>query len=460
MTYQSLIGYIQPGQTYNATKDGKGTVGVDPSELKDAYMAGDYGAVNKMIASTGMSEQGASRVLGNLGYDPNTALGEMKSRGVTFAASGTPQENTGWNANATGAGAGRPLIGGGTGGVATTGGGGGTDPGLVNQWYQKYQESHPTATQGYDAAQVTPTPWTVGANQTVSGQVNALIGAGSPLMDRAAAAADGEMNKRGLVNSSMGVQAAQNAVYDHALQIAMPDALTFRTAGQFNADAQNTAATNNASFTNNASQFTAGAANTGALADTSARTQTNTALIGAETSRYGTDSAWATANLNAETQKAVAGMNTASAQAIAATNAETSKYLGNLDATTKAEVAQFANDNQLLINTNQQAASIFQQAMVAISTIQNNPAMDSATKTQAVQSVFSMINSQYHTLSTVAGLNLPDLVDFTQGQTPVVPNATKVNPITGVAYSDGDGSAGGIGSNSNGDAAGVGAGPR
>jgi hypothetical protein len=341
--------------------------------------------------------------------------------------------------------------------------------------------------QSYTPEQYKATDWNVDANQLVETGVNRIIDADGPMMDRARAAGDAQSNARGLVNSSMGVQASQNAVYDHALAIATPDAMTYRTAAQSNALERNQAAFNNANAVNRAREFGAAAANSYGIAELGASTQLQVAGIGAAASRYGTDvgartelqraqiaadsakyntdvgsatsllqsqiaagssktvaeinrdASWATANLNAETQRAVAEMNTGSAQLIATINADTNKYISAADNAVKLEVQKFANDNQLLVNTNQQAASAFNQAMASISTIQNNPAMDEAAKTAAIRSIFTTLNSQYATLSAVSGLNIPAILDFT-GTDPVSGGAANTN--TTVAGGAGGGGSG------------------
>lgn len=81
--------------------------------------------------------------------------------------------------------------------------------------------------------------WNVTAPQTVQSQANDIIAADSPLMQQARGRAMQQMNERGLINSSLAVQAGQDAVMDRALQIAAPDAATNAQAAQFNANQGN-----------------------------------------------------------------------------------------------------------------------------------------------------------------------------------------------------------------------------
>jgi len=116
----------------------------------------------------------------------------------------------------------------------------------------------------YNAEQVAVNP-----QSTVAGQVQSIINQDSPLMQSAQTKALQESNQRGLVNSSMGVQAGRQAVINSALPIAMQDAQT-------NANA----ATANAGATNQARQFGAGAqlqADTANQQDTSQTNRFNAA---------------------------------------------------------------------------------------------------------------------------------------------------------------------------------------
>lgn len=95
-----------------------------------------------------------------------------------------------------------------------------------------------------------PTLTGVGKDETVSGQLDKILGSGSPLLERARAGATATANSRGLINSSMAAGAGEAAVIDAALPIAAQDAQTNwnsttlnqtakNQAGQFNATASN-----------------------------------------------------------------------------------------------------------------------------------------------------------------------------------------------------------------------------
>jgi hypothetical protein len=77
------------------------------------------------------------------------------------------------------------------------------------------------------------------ATQTVQGQVKSIIDDNGPLSQMAVTRANQEMNGRGLINSSMGVGAAQAALYDAAMPIAASDAQAYNQNQQFNVGQEN-----------------------------------------------------------------------------------------------------------------------------------------------------------------------------------------------------------------------------
>jgi hypothetical protein len=92
--------------------------------------------------------------------------------------------------------------------------------------------------------------WQITPDQTVAQQVNGLVQADSPLMQQARTAGDQQAQSRGLLNSSIGIKAAQDSVYNAALPIAQADAATAARAAGYNVDTWNQANT-----ANNQNQF-------------------------------------------------------------------------------------------------------------------------------------------------------------------------------------------------------------
>lgn len=77
------------------------------------------------------------------------------------------------------------------------------------------------------------------ATDTVQGQVSNIIDQNSPLMQQAATRGLQAANSRGLLNSSMAVQAGQAAVLDAAMPMAQQDAATYAHANEVNTGAKN-----------------------------------------------------------------------------------------------------------------------------------------------------------------------------------------------------------------------------
>jgi len=83
----------------------------------------------------------------------------------------------------------------------------------------------------------------VNANSTVQGQLNNIFSSGNPMLERAKTRAAQAANKRGLLNSSMGVQAGQEAMFNYATPIAQADASTYSKQDLTNQAAENQFAT-------------------------------------------------------------------------------------------------------------------------------------------------------------------------------------------------------------------------
>lgn len=108
------------------------------------------------------------------------------------------------------------------------------------------------------AKPVTPTPITVGNEQTVRGQLKNVLNSNSPLMQQAATMGASYSNKRGLLNSSIGASAAQDAMIRNAMPVATQDAGTFYDASKTNSANQLQAGMFNADQTNRISMFDKG----------------------------------------------------------------------------------------------------------------------------------------------------------------------------------------------------------
>ena len=84
-----------------------------------------------------------------------------------------------------------------------------------------------------------PTTRQVSSGETVSGQMERILASNSPLLQRARTRAAQAANKRGLLNSSMGVQAGEEAVLTTAMPMAQDDASIYSNQGLANQTVQN-----------------------------------------------------------------------------------------------------------------------------------------------------------------------------------------------------------------------------
>lgn len=91
-----------------------------------------------------------------------------------------------------------------------------------------------STTAGYDPSKIT-----LDAEDTVEGRLARLTSSSSPLIKQATTDANQAMNSRGLINSSIAVGAAQDAVIKNALPIAQADAAASLAVKQTNVAAEN-----------------------------------------------------------------------------------------------------------------------------------------------------------------------------------------------------------------------------
>lgn len=215
------------------------------------------------------------------------------------------------------------------------------------------------------AAQTTLTP-----DMTTSGQFQRLTAAGSPIITQAINQSDQGWNARGLLNSSMAVQAGQQAGYNAALPIAQQDASANLNVGTTNTQQQNT-------------MLNANASNATSMANTAS--------------------------------------NNATSLANTAATLENNRVIGALDRENKIQLTNLTNSNQALLNTNSQAASTYNQTMTNIANIQNNKDFDGTTKQSLVDQQLASLRQFMTQLTAVSGtgnssigaLNLGSLWDTT-----------------------------------------------
>lgn len=128
-----------------------------------------------------------------------------------------------------------------------------TQGGTVDATSRGYTAREGGEARGYTAEGYDPSM----SGENLSSAIDRIIDKGGPLMQRADAAGRAASNRRGVLNSTMGVQASQNAVLDKASEIGAGDVQN----AQFNARQKDEAAQFGANARNRAAEFGAGEAN-------------------------------------------------------------------------------------------------------------------------------------------------------------------------------------------------------
>ena len=282
---------------------------------------------------------------------------------------------------------------------------------------------------GYSATSVNaPGPMAVGSDQTVQGQLAGIIGKNSPLMQQAYNQAMATANDRGLINSSMAVGSAQNAVLQNALPIAQSDANTFQNTALTNFNAANQNAQFNANAANQAAQFTAGAQNTASLQNAAAANQA---------AQFGAQAANTASLQNAQnaTQLQNTAMNNATALQQTGLSTATQRFVSQLSANSQAAIAAAHDANSAALQNSSAAQSMFNQYLTNVGNIDANPNMNEDAKRTAIETQTQIFNG------AVAGLRaaspgVPDVssaLDFSKPEEASTPaKSTADNPFTSI----------------------------
>lgn len=203
------------------------------------------------------------------------------------------------------------------------------------------------------------TPEAVTAQQELAG----ILNKGGPLMQQAANAGNAQAASRGLLNSSMGIQAAQNAMIQNAAPIAQSDAAAKNNAAFQNANTLNSAETQNTNVLNTTNQWNAA--------------QQNTA-----------------GQFNAQQQNAMAQWNAGQ---------QNEATIKAMDINSRESLANIEANYKQLMQVNSSAGSLYEQVMKNISDIQGNK--DIADKNGAIQSQLSWLRSGMGMIQNLNGVS-------------------------------------------------------
>lgn len=188
----------------------------------------------------------------------------------------------------------------------------------------------------------------------VQDQLNNVLSSGGPLMQAAATQGNQQAASRGLLNSSMGIQAAQQAVIGAAGQIAQADANALNQGSQFNAQQGNAIGLENAKQYNANTQF---------------NTQQGNAM-----------NQW-----NAGQQN----------EAIKQT----------LDINSRESLANIEANYKTLLQANSSAAGMYEQYLKNISDISQSDKMDASTKQAAIENQVTYLRSGLGMLQNMNGIS-------------------------------------------------------
>jgi hypothetical protein len=282
-------------------------------------------------AGTQVTNPYANKTTAQVQDEAENAVTQATTTGYTASTIGAPTGYTAADATATGF----------AGGVTA-----GTDA-------AKYEADKAKA-EGYTATSAQNTAWNLDpSKQTVAGQVEGLIAKNSPLMQQAETSALQQMNRRGLLNSSMAVGAGQEAVLKQALPIAQADATAYQAQAKFNAEQSNQLSQFNATLTSEASKFGANATNVIATANQAATNEALKAGATAENIRsaaytaayndalkFGASATNAASLANAAADSESAKFTATATNAAAAANAEATNRAKEFEATGKNTAAR------------------------------------------------------------------------------------------------------------------------
>jgi hypothetical protein len=318
-----------------------------------------------------------------------------------------------------------------------------------------------------DANKVTATTGTFDETKGVAGRVNSLVSADNPLMQTARTQAAQTAAARGLVNSSLGVQAGQQAVINTATPIASADASLFQQQNLANQAALNSASTTNAQLGVSAGMQGLSLAQQAAqFGTTSNQTQQQ---IDAQRSQFAQNLALQSKELDtrieqfaatlglstkeldlkrdqltAQQQQALDQLNlqrsqlsqqqqqfTASQAQQASQFASTQQQqlvMANLDQANRIKIAEIESQFKAQIQSSVNVSAAWQTMMQGIQAIQNNTGLDGPAKEQLIRNTTDGFASFANFWSKTSNVNVDDLLAYNVTSTGTAPAAGATAP--------------------------------
>ena len=250
-----------------------------------------------------------------------------------------------------------------------------------------------------NAAQTTSSlagPASLSTGVTSEERLAGILNKGGALMQQAATAGGQQAASRGLLNSSMGVQAAQGAMIDRALPIAQTDASLLTNTAEFNAGALNQNAQFNA---NNQQQVN--------LANQQTQQQTKLANQQAlnQGSQFNASNQQQTNLANQQAQQAAGQFNAQQQNAQNQFNAQQQNeaIFKALDVNSREQLANIEADYKQIMQVNASAGTMYEQVMKNINDIQTNK--DIADKQTAINSQLAWLRSGMQMVENLNGVS-------------------------------------------------------
>ena len=329
----------------------------------NALRVGDNGQITGAFNSAGQSTGGANTPAWSPGSDnyisPTTPSTPPAAKPATQAAPSTSATT---------------VVGGGN---ITPGGGilSGSSP--ANSTSSTSTTSSTTSTPTPQSLGL-PATWQISPDQTVEGRINNLTDPNNPLIAQARSRALGQMNGRGLLNSSMAIGAADSAAYDAAMPIATADAANASKVAGYNTDQKNQFAIKN---------------------------------LDDATNRYSIDTNATTSRDNAKL------------------SADTQLKIKQLDQAQQTQLSQLETQNKALMQNSSVASSAYDKYANTLYNNSVNKDMTPQARYQADQNAFNIYQQQISLAAKLMGVpDVSNLLVFTG----VDPNAPPpIDPATG-----------------------------
>ena len=263
--------------------------------------------------------------------------------------------------------------------------------GLIADTLDNGTKAYGAGTTDYDPTLRTVDP----AKETVAGQLNTILGSGSPVLERAKTGAMQTANKRGLLNSSMAAGAGEAAMIDAALPIANADANVFGTAAR-----------DNQQFSNASGQFNAGAKN---VSDLNLSNAANTSQL--STQQTGQQKELAQQAADIQTGQ-ILPATIAGQKELATQSGEIQTALQTLKGTQATDLAEIEANYKTLIQTSASAADLYKSTLAGIANIFADTTIPAAGKAAVVNGYLGWLKQSLNLTGSVNGVDLTGLTDF------------------------------------------------